>query len=90
MKKLLFTAIAVVALSGVSMANTPVEAKQVVEVESVKVLQGEPCYEKAMNAVDLAEEDDPIFNYYLYEYVLSHCYKAVKLFFGGSFSTSLF
>jgi hypothetical protein len=66
MKKMIFTAMAVLAFSAVSMANT-IEVKEEVVAED--------CYEKAMDAVDIAEEDDPIFNFYLYQVVLRNCLK---------------
>lgn len=72
MKNLIFTAFAVVFFSSVMSAKTFIPKKEI-KFKVAFGLQNKPCYEKAMNAVDLAGEDDDVFNNALYQYVLSHC-----------------
>lgn len=71
MKNFLFTAVALLAFSGAAMAETS-ETKNEIK-KTINIVEYDKCMDKAMAAVDLAGEDDPIFNYYLYQYYMNHC-----------------
>jgi hypothetical protein len=79
MKKLLFTALAVVAFSAVSMANT-IEVKEEVvvnnesNVEKTVILEdSDSCQEFAMNMTDKTDLN-PVDTHDFYQAMLSICY----------------
>lgn len=85
MKKLVFTALTVVAFSSVSMANinktektlngSTFELSVIINdefaIESYEIVK--PCYDKAMAAVDCSGSNDAQYNHDLYQWVLDHC-----------------
>jgi hypothetical protein len=80
MKKFVFTVLAVVAFSGVSMASTVeikegiVLSKTIKEALVVKLVEERnDCYDKAMDAVDCAGSNDSAYNHDLYQWVLANC-----------------
>ena len=75
MKKLVFTALAVVAFSGVAMANTEEVKKEVIEIkENKEILEATPCEDRMIDLYEYAIGDGPE-NIALLNKYLNICYK---------------
>lgn len=71
MKKLLFTLIGFVGITGVAMAKSP---KKQIEIKTeISSVEYDKCMDKAIAVVEAYGSSDPIANYELYQWVLAHC-----------------